>query len=324
MLDLTPSRRYDALVHPSSGLDRHPAPGRRLGLDSEEFRRRLEALNRVYDHAFLNTDPLGIVRRFDRPEDRELVGFLAAGLAYGRVDAIRGSLEKLLRVLGPRPSRFLETFDPVRDSGRLDGFVHRFTRGRDIALMLWLVRQALQRSGGLESFFLEGDPEPGSETLEGAMDRFGERLFGLDDRPLHRSRRVPARDGVRWLLPLPKDGSVCKRHCLFLRWMVRPDDGVDCGVWTRVRAARLVLPLDVHLQRLAQVLGWTRRRSPSWAMAREVTACLRRLDPDDPTRYDFALSRLGILGRLDARGGRLRLSQLSEVLRHVPRKEGAV
>ena len=293
------------------------SPGRRLGLGKEQFRLHLEALNRVYDRSFLHTDPLGIVRRFDGPEDRELVGLLAAGLSYGRVESIRKSLEKLLTVLGPRPSRFLESFDPQRDAALLDGFAYRFTRGRDVALMLWLIRQAIEGSGSLENFFLEGDPDPGSDTLEGAMNRFGDRLFALDSRPFHGDGRIPARDGVRWLLPLPREGSVSKRHCLFLRWMIRPDDGVDCGIWKLVSPSRLVLPLDVHLQRLALVLGWTRRRSPSWAMALEVTASLRHLDPEDPTRYDFSLSRLGILGRLEAPRGRLRLSRLSEVLRDV-------
>jgi len=87
--------------------------------------------------------------------------------------------------------------------------------------------------------------------------------------------------------------------------MVRPDDGVDCGVWTRVSPARLVLPLDTHLLKVVRALGWTRRKSASWPMALEVSARLRALDPRDPIRFDFALSRLGILGLLEAKGGRL-------------------
>ncbi|HZN55028.1 MAG TPA: DUF2400 family protein, partial [Candidatus Polarisedimenticolaceae bacterium] len=114
-----------------------------------------------------------------------------------------------------------------------------------------------------------------------------------------------ARDGARWLIPRPSAGSACKRSCLFLRWMVRPDDGVDCGVWTRVSRARLVLPLDTHLVRVVRALGWTRRVSPGWPMALDATARLRALDPADPVRFDFALSRLGILGLLPAPSGRL-------------------
>jgi uncharacterized protein (TIGR02757 family) len=296
------------------------SPGHALGLDTAEFRGLLDALAIRYDRSYLDTDPLGIVRRYDRREDRELVGLLAAGLAYGQVTLIRRNLEELLRRVGPRPSAFLEAYQPRRDARRFDGFVHRFSRGRDVALMLWLVRQARERFGGLERLFLAGDEGADGGTLEQAMDRFGDRLFDLSPGPFYPGPRIPRRAGVRWLLPLPAGGSVCKRHCLFLRWMVRPDDGVDCGVWTGLSPARLVLPLDVHLLRIARALGWTRRRSPSWKMAVEVTGWLRRLDPSDPTRYDFALSRLGILGLLDSRRG-TRADRLAEVLQDVAGKE---
>ena len=265
----------------------------------------LEDLRRRYDRRFLDSDPVGIVRRFDDPEDREIVGLLAAGLAYGRVASIRASLLSLLARLGPHPSRFVASFDPVRDASQFDGFVHRFTRGRDIALLLHLVRQVKDRAGSIESFFIEGDVDPDAPPLGPALDAFGTGVFALDARPFVPDGVVPHRDGARWLLPLPAGGSACKRSCLFLRWMVRPDDGVDCGVWTRISPSRLVLPLDTHLLRVVRALGWTKRRSAGWPMALEATARLRALDPADPVRFDFALSRLGILGLLDAKGGRL-------------------
>jgi len=274
----------------------------------------LEDLCRHYDRRFLDSDPVGIVRRFDDPEDREIVGLIAAGLAYGRVASIRGSLQNLLGRLGPRPSRFVDSFDPARDAARFDGFVHRFTRGRDIALLLHLVRQVRESAGSLESFFVEGDVDPGIPTLGPALDSFGARLFALDARPFERDGVVRHRDGARWLLPLPAGGSACKRSCLFLRWMVRPDDGVDCGVWSRVSPSRLVIPLDTHLLRVVRALGWTQRKSAGWPMALEATARLRALDPADPIRFDFALSRLGILGLLDAPGGRLTARGLRSAL----------
>jgi uncharacterized protein (TIGR02757 family) len=263
------------------------------------LRRRLEGLASAYDVRFLDSDPVGLVRRYQRPEDLEIAGLLAAGLAYGRVSGIRASVDRVFAVLGARPRRFLESYDPARDGARFDGFAHRFTRGRDLALLLTLMQRAVAGAGSLEAFFVEGDPRPEAPTLEGAMDAFGRRLFALAP------ASVSDASGARWLLPLPRAGSVAKRHCLYLRWMVRPDDGVDLGAWPRVSPSRLVLPLDVHLQRVARALGWTRRRSPSWAMALEVTEHLRRLDPADPTRFDFALCRLGILGRMRARNGRV-------------------
>lgn len=286
-------------------------PARTTGPPSESaLKTRLDALAARYDRAFLHTDPIGIVRRYERPEDREIAGLLAASLAYGRVASIRASLERLFDRLGPSPA----AFDPRRDGAALHGFVHRFHTGREIARLLGLVRRAKEAAGSLEDYFLAGDPDPAAPTLEGAMNAFVDRLFRLDGSPSIPPGAIPRGDGVRRLLAAPRDGSACKRHCLFLRWMVRPDDGVDCGVWTRVRASRLVIPLDVHLHRVAAALGWTRRKSPSWGTALEVTAHLRRLAPDDPVRYDFALSRLGILGRLRTPSGRLTRGALSRVL----------
>jgi uncharacterized protein (TIGR02757 family) len=298
-------------------------PGRRLGLTVEQIRERLDALQIAYGNRYLDTDPLGLVRRFDRAEDREAAGVLAAALAYGRVEHIRSSLGRLFGILGPRPSRFLDAFDPARDAARLSTFRHRFTTGQDVALFLWLLLQARARAGSLEAFFLEGDTIADAEDLGTAMDAFGRRLFALDARPFHPEGVVPARSGARWLLPVPSGGSACKRHCLFLRWMVRPDDGVDCGVWTRGSRARLVIPLDVHLQRLASAAGWTHRRSSSWSMAVEVTRTLRRLDPADPTRYDFALCRLGILGAVGSRGRRVRPRDIAAALADATLKGGA-
>lgn len=286
----------------------------RVARNPHELTKALEALCRRYDRRFLDSDPVGIVRRFDDPEDREIVGLVASGLAYGRVASIRASLERLLAIVGPRPSRFVASFEPVRDARRFDGFVHRFTRGRDIALLLHLVGQARRRAGSLEAFFLAGDRDPGATTVGPALDAFGAALFSLDARPFVASGTVPARDGARWLLPLPAAGSACKRSCLFLRWMVRADDGVDCGVWSRVSPSRLVLPLDTHLQRVVAALGWTRRRTPGWPMALEATEHLRLLDPLDPVRFDFALSRLGILGLLRATNGRLSARGVREAL----------
>jgi len=274
----------------------------------------LEALCRRFDRRFLDSDPVGIVRRFDDPADREIAGLIAAGLAYGRVASIRTSLDQILGRLGPSPSRFVAAFDPKRDARRFDGFVHRFTKGEDVALLLHLVRQAQQAAGSLEAFFLEGDSDPSSSTLGPALDSFGARLFSLDARPFTRDGLVPRRHGARWLLPLPSAGSACKRSCLFLRWMVRPDDGVDCGVWTRVSPARLVLPLDTHLVKVVRALGWSRWKTVGWPMALAATERLRALDADDPVRFDFALSRLGILGMLEARRGAVQPRTLRRTL----------
>ena len=286
----------------------------RSGIRQDLLKARLEALVDRYDDRFLDSDPVGLVRRFEAPEDREIVALLAAGLAYGRVASIRASLVRLLDILGPHPSRFVDGFDPRRDAARFDGFAHRFHTGRDVALYLWLVRRAREAASSLEDVFLADDPAPAAETVGAALDAFGRRLFAQDARPFTPDGAVARNDRVRFFLPLPGDGSACKRSCLFLRWMVRPDDGIDCGVWRRVARARLVLPLDTHLVRVVRALRWTRRKAAGWPMALEATARLREIDPTDPVRYDFALSRLGILGLLRAPGGRLGRRQIEAAL----------
>ncbi len=288
---------------------RSPEPGHRLGLSTAEIGARLDALASAFDRRFLDSDPVGLVRRYDRPEDREIAGLVAAGLAYGRVAGIRSSVGRILDRLGRSPSRRVDEAEPGAMTKRLEGVGHRFTRGSDVGALLDLVAEARRRAGSLESFFLAGDEPAADPTLGAAMASFASRLFSLGSG----ARATP--EGTRWLFPSPAGGSACKRSCLFLRWMARPDDGVDCGVWGRVDPSRLVVPLDTHVARVGAALGWTRRRAPSWRMALEITECLRALDPADPTRYDFALSRLGILGVVRARGGRIRLRDVATALR---------
>jgi uncharacterized protein (TIGR02757 family) len=124
-----------------------------------------------------------------------------------------------------------------------------------------------------------------------ALASFSRRALALDAEGLYGGRGLPARAGVRFFFPSPEGGSACKRLNLYLRWMVRRD-GVDLGVWCRPAPRQLVLPLDTHTHAVARRLRLTRYRSPSWNMALDVTRRLRRYDPEDPVKYDFALYRL--------------------------------
>ena len=173
--------------------------------------------------------------------------------------------------------------------------VHRWTRGTDLVALIWILRQVLDASGSIESFFVEGLSDD-DEDVSAALDSFSTRALALDIKRAY--RRVPARPGVCYFFPRPSAGSACKRLNLFLRWMVRRE-GVDLGVWRAVEPRCLVIPLDAHVQAIARRIGLTRYRSPGWAMALDVTKRLRRLDPLDPVKYDFALFQLG-LGRKDA------------------------
>ncbi len=241
--------------------------------------------------AFLANDPLSFPRRYRDPADREAAAVLCAVLAYGRVASIQQSLEDLLRRMPEGPALFIRRFDPRRDVRRLAGFRHRFNTGEDISALCWAIRCAIETAGSLEDFFLQGD-DPGEPDIGLALSAFSSRLLQTDLSPLFGPRRRP--DGFAYLLPSPSGGSACKRLCMFLRWVCRPDDGIDLGLWQGVSPARLVLPLDTHTARISVLLGLVQRKSPGWKMALEATESLRRLDPKDPVRYDFALSHLGI------------------------------
>jgi uncharacterized protein (TIGR02757 family) len=264
---------------------RPPTPG-------PEARNRLDDLYRTFDDVTSAADPVHIVRRFAEPEDREVVGFCAAALAFGRVASVLHSIEALLDVMGPHPAAFVRRFDPARHGGRLEPLVHRWIRGRDLVALLLILQRMLRANGSIEAFFVAGD-DPSQPDVSGALDTFSARALETDLRQVY-GPRPPARRGVCYFFPRPSAGSACKRLNLYLRWMVRAD-AIDLGVWTRVSPARLIVPLDTHVIRLGRCLRLTRYVSPGWKMAAEITASLRRIDPADPVKFDFSLCHVGMM-----------------------------
>jgi uncharacterized protein (TIGR02757 family) len=232
------------------------------------------------------------VRRYPRVDDREIVAFVAAGLAFGRVASVMASVEAVCAVMGPLPANFVRTFDPAIDGVALGPIVHRWTRGEDLAGLILILSRLLRENGSLEAAFARGlDPE--APDVQGALEVFSVRAREIDLRPVYgRARRNP---GAHYFFSRPSTGSACKRLNLFLRWMVRTD-AVDPGGWARVPARQLVVPLDTHTIRAGKCLGFTRRASPGWKMAAEITEALRAFDRDDPVRYDFALCHLSMMG----------------------------
>src|SRR5204862_5984905 len=159
------------------------------------------------------------------------------------------------------------------------------------------MRQMTDRAGSVEGFFLEGY-DAAAEDVEGAVDSFSARAMALDLKAAYGRMARPSGSGralgVCYFFPRPSKGSACKRLNLFLRWMIR-HDALDLGVWTRVPASKLVVPLDTHVIRVGRCLQLTKYQSPGWKMASDITASLARIDPDDPTRYDFSICHLGMM-----------------------------
>ncbi|MGH7150649.1 MAG: DUF2400 family protein, partial [Planctomycetota bacterium] len=191
------------------------------------LRRRLEEIERSFGPRWLPSDPVELVRGMPAPEDREVAAFFASALAYGNVVQIRRSVEDVLRRMEGRPRAFLDRLDRPRARRAFEGFVHRFHRGEDLATLAWILSRMLRRSGSLEAFFAEGGGRNVPSVREGLVS-FASRALLLAEGGLRRAERV------RFFFSSPAGGSACKRLCLFLRWVVRPDDGVDLGLWTKI------------------------------------------------------------------------------------------
>jgi uncharacterized protein (TIGR02757 family) len=249
----------------------------------------LEALYGRYNRReFIGSDPLQFVYEYSNPADMEVVALLSADLAYGRVQQIQKSLADLFGRMGKSPYAFVRDFGKA-ERRSLTGFKHRFTTGRDISDLLQLLRNVFEQSGSIEKHFLLGynkDDENILPALSKFCDSLQEKYAGLHNGQISR--------GLKYLLASPTGGSVCKRLNLFLRWMVRDDD-VDVGLWKSVDKAKLIVPVDVHMARLCRILGFHDRKTVSLSTAIKITESFSEIEPIDPVKYDFALTRIGIL-----------------------------
>ena len=275
-----------------------------MSATAPELRSSLEALTAGTDRAArLAADPLGFVHRYRHAADQEVAAVFASGLAYGRVASFRPVIGAILDRADQKggPRSWLQTLDH-EDATALERLNHRWTRGADLARMARVLARVLDAHGSLGAIARAHD-DPGSPTLapvlEGLVQTLRSAAEAESGRPFAELPR-----GFRYLLPAPSGGSACKRGCRFRRWMVRVPDsgaaGVDLGLWD-LDPARLVMPLDTHVRRLAWFTGLTDRRDASWRTAVQVTHALARLDPDDPLRHDFALAHLGISGACQSR-----------------------
>lgn len=248
---------------------------------------QLETLRRRYETPeALAVDPLSIPLRYRDPMDQEVAAWVAAHLAYGRVAPMLRAIEGVLGPLGPFPASWLREADRAavsRLERLLAAWKWRFHTGQD--LVEWcLAWKRLDRESGGSGLAPHLAPSPeldGEHQLSALVQRL--RL------------ELPPSRGIRFSLPDPLEGSACKRWRMFLRWMVR-SDWPDLGLWKGYPPASLVIPLDTHVARVSRLIGLTKRSTPDGRMAREITEALRLLDAEDPLKYDFALSHLGILG----------------------------
>ncbi len=231
-------------------------------------------------------DPVAFVHRYRDPADQEVAGVFAASLAFGRVAAFWPVLQALFDGMDAHggPARAAERV-PDALAARWEPLFYRWIRGPELVTLLRAVGTVRRAHGGLEGPSAAGTLKEGLSSWVDAL-REASEAGPRDTWPR----------GLRYLLPSPAEGSACKRWCMYARWMVRSDrEGIDLGLWRR-DPATLVVPVDTHVLKLARFLGLTSRSDGSWRTAEEITAALRRIDPADPVRFDFALAHLGISG----------------------------
>ena len=255
----------------------------------------LERLYAKYNHRdFIKPDPLQFIYQYSNRLDMEVAGFLATELAYGRVRQIEKSLTNLFGRMGDSPFQFVRNFDEQKRA-KLKDFRHRFTAGDDISDLLELLRDVLDKFGSIEKFFVQSY-NPGDKNIIPALSKFCDSLLEMYAET--HNGHIPK--GLSYLLPRPASGSACKRLNLFLRWMVRNDE-VDAGLWKSLDKARLIVPVDVHMGRLCRILGLYDRKTVSLSTAIKITESFAEIEPADPVKYDFALSRIGILEDCDGK-----------------------
>ncbi len=242
----------------------------------------LEKLYRTYNkREFIHPDPLEFVYHYSKPQDREVAGLIASTLAYGNVKQILKSTQWVLEKLGSSPSDFLKQESPTTLRHLTQNFKHRFTTDEDLAHLLLGIRKNLHHYGSLYECFLEGYSKKETSILP-ALILFVDKLIG------HQGTY-----GAH-LLPQPTKNSACKRLHMFLRWMVRKDE-VDPGGWEALSPSKLIVPVDTHMHHISLKLGLTKRKQANLKTALELTAAFARISPNDPVKYDFSLTRLGIL-----------------------------
>jgi len=262
-----------------------------------------EILDNLYatrSQVHLANDPLSFCHRYRDPADQEIVGLIASSFAYGNVKIILRSLEGIFAKMGPSPRTFVEEFEPERGLALFAGFRHRFNDARDLCALLLAARTMVEEADSIGEFFL-GCHDAAADDITPSLVAFSAAILAMDYSPVFGGNKIPEDSYFSFFFPSPAAGSACKRLCMYLRWMVRPADGIDLGLWHEVSPARLVIPVDAHIQRIGRFLGLTARKQADWRMAREITAALRNLDPADPVKYDFPLCHLGISEGCDGR-----------------------
>lgn len=245
-------------------------------------------LDEMADHYngpdFIEKDPVSIPHQFTRLQDIEIIGFWVAMLAWGQRVTIINNARRLIDLMDGAPHDFIVQHEE-KDRARFSDFKHRTFQYTDTLYFLEFFQWYYRKHDSLEAAFSR-HLSTESETVEPALKGFHDLFFSLEHAPQRTRKHIAT----------PARNSTCKRLNMFLRWMVRQDDrGVDFGLWKQIRPRQLLMPLDVHVDRVARKYGLIERKQTDWRTVLELTEKLRAFDAEDPVKYDFALFGLGVL-----------------------------
>ncbi len=241
----------------------------------------LESLYKRYNKKeFIHPDPLEFLHVYPSIRDREIVGILAAALAYGRVKQITGCVSAVLDTMRQEPYTYLINMREQTIKSDFRNFKYRFTTSEHLVRFFMGIKSILHQYGSLENCFMKSYKASDSTVIPG-LSTFVKIIMDQ------------AAGDMGILMPDPDKKSACKRNFLFLRWMIRCDD-VDPGGWKKIPASKLLIPLDTHMHKIALLLGFTKRKQANLKTTVEITNHFKVINPDDPVKYDFTLTRFGI------------------------------
>jgi uncharacterized protein (TIGR02757 family) len=251
-------------------------------MKSNELRSFLDQQVAIYNQPdFISDDPVSIPHQFSKRQDIEIAGFIAAVFSWGNRRTIINKSNEFLTLIDRAPHDFLINHTES-DLKRLERFTHRTFQPTDALYFIEFLSHHYRQHNSLETAFSTELP-----SMEHRLIHFHDQFFGLDHVPNRTRKHVPS----------PVRKSTCKRLNMFLRWMVRRDNkGVDFGIWSTIEPSELMCPIDVHVSHVARGLGLLHRKQNDWLAVVELTANLKKLDAEDPVKYDYALFGLGVTG----------------------------
>lgn len=256
-------------------------------LEFKKLKQKLDYHYKAFDKTQISPDPLQYLHLYKNNLDIELIGFIASIFAYGNVKQIINSINKIILILKIQPYEFLTNISSLELKKNTKGIYHRFYTEEDIFTLLKLIQKIYIENKSIKNLFLQGYNN-NDNNLKNSIHFFVQNIYKII-----KNEKMEITSGIKFMFPDPENGSACKRINLFLRWMIRKDE-LDLGIWNEISPNKLLIPVDTHIAKICKELKLTKQKNVSWKMAEEITESLKRFDPIDPIKYDFAICHIGM------------------------------